>query len=64
MDPTLQPQAQLPCVWLRGENMSSRGTENQKFAQAACSVPGVHVPAFPVGRDSLLMTKVTQKKTL
>ena len=64
MDPTLQPQTKPPCVWPRGEKMSSQGTEKQKFAQASCSMPGVHVPAFPVGCDALLMTEVTQKNPI
>ena len=52
---------QATMMWLHREEMSSWGTQTQKFLQASCSMPGTHVPAFPVRHDSLLMTKVTQK---
>lgn len=62
MGPVSQPQTKPQCVCPRGEKMSSRGTENQNFAQCPCSMPGMRVPAFPVGCDSLLLTNITPKK--
>lgn len=62
MDPISQPQTKRQCVCPHGEKMRSQGTENQNFAQSPCSMPGVRVPAFPEGCDSLLLTNIIPKK--
>lgn len=38
------------------------GNRNPNVCSSSRCTPVVHVPGFPAGRDSLLMTKVTQKK--
>lgn len=62
MNPTLQPQTKPPVLMaMRGKD-ELPGNRNPKVCSSSCSMPGVHVPGFPVGCDSLLMTKVNKKK--
>lgn len=59
MNAALQTQTKPPMLMaMRGKD-ELPGNRNPKLCSSSCSTPGVHVPGFPVGHDSLLMTKVT-----
>lgn len=64
MNPTLLPQTKLPVLVAMREKGELPGNRNPKVCSSFLSTPGVHMPGFPVGHDSLLMTKDTPKKPI
>lgn len=63
MSPTFYPQTKPPVLMaVRGKD-ELPGIRNPKVCSSSRSTSGLHVPGFPVGHDSLLMTKVPPKNS-